>query len=227
MKSAIEIFHGSQCIIDSPVFGKGSPFNDYGLGFYCTKEVELAKEWACPRRNDGFANRYLFDMAGLDVLDLSDTNHNILNWLAILLENRTFDLSTSIAKEARNYLISNFLPDYKSSDVIIGYRADDSYFSFAKAFVNNAISLDTLSKAMRLGKLGIQICLKSEASFERLVFVEAIPADGEENYIKRNSRDRRARTEYLELLGNENSREAVYMLDILRQNWRNDDERLR
>ena len=47
-------------------------------------------------------------------------------------------------------------------DVIIGYRADDSYFSFAKDFINNTISVEQLAEAMRLGELGIQIVLKSE-----------------------------------------------------------------
>ena len=38
--------------------------------------------------------------------------------------------------------------------LFIGYRADDSYFSFANAFLNNTISLEQLRKAMYLGKLG-------------------------------------------------------------------------
>ena len=29
--------------------------------------------------------------------------------------------------------------DIKNADIIIGYRADDSYFSFAQDFVNNTI----------------------------------------------------------------------------------------
>ena len=33
----------------------------------------------------------------------------------------------------------------KNYDVIIGYRADDSYFAFAQDFLNNAISLNTLN----------------------------------------------------------------------------------
>lgn len=41
------IYHGSKNIIEKPEFGKGNKKNDYGLGFYCTENVELAKEWAC------------------------------------------------------------------------------------------------------------------------------------------------------------------------------------
>ena len=55
------LYHGSPSIIKKPIFGFGKPYNDYGLGFYCTEEVELAKEWACPLAKDGFANIYDFD----------------------------------------------------------------------------------------------------------------------------------------------------------------------
>ncbi|MBR2627880.1 MAG: DUF3990 domain-containing protein, partial [Peptococcaceae bacterium] len=40
---------------------------------------------------------------------------------------------------------------------MIGYRADDSYFSFANAFLNNTLSLRQLEKAMMLGKHGEQV----------------------------------------------------------------------
>ena len=222
----IELYHGSPKIIEKPVFGAGNARNDYGPGFYCTREIELAKEWACPTKNDGFANKYLFDMNGLDVLDLSVKKYNILNWLAILLENRIFDISTPLARDAKDFITSRFTPQYKSKDVIIGYRADDSYFSFAKAYINNAIPLSSLAKAMKLGKLGIQTCIKSEKAFSQLSFQEAIAADWEEYFIRRSTRDRKAREDYLKLLDEVDSKNAIYIMDIIRQDWRNDDERL-
>lgn len=222
----MDLYHGSQNIIQKPSFGAGNPRNDYGLGFYCTKEIELAKEWACPTRNDGFANMYSFDIEGLNVLDLSAGGCNVLNWLAILLENRIFDIATPIARDARDFIISRFLPEYKTKDVIIGYRADDSYFSFAKAFINNAIPLSSLEKAMKLGKLGIQTCIRSERAFARLEFKEAIATNGDEYYIRRSTRDRKAREDYLRLLEEVNIKDAVYILDIIRQDWKKDDERL-
>jgi len=223
----IELYHGSSKIIEKPILGAGNARNDYGLGFYCTKEIELAREWACPTQNDGFANRYSIDMDGLDVLDLSDKQYNIFNWLAILLENRIFDITTPIARDAKDFIISRFTPEYRLRDVIIGYRADDSYFSFAKAFINNTIPLSALSEAMKLGQLGIQICIKSEKAFSRLVYLEAIVVDGEEYFIRRSTRDRKAREGYLKLLEQSNDKDAIYIMDIIRQDWRKDDERLR
>ena len=58
------------------------------------------------------------------------------------------------------------------------------YFSFARAFINNEISLAQLSYAMRLGKLGEQFVLKSPVAFERIRFVSYEIADkiGSLNY---------------------------------------------
>ena len=40
-----KLYHGSVNIIEKPLFGYGKPYNDYGLGFYCTDSLEMAKEW--------------------------------------------------------------------------------------------------------------------------------------------------------------------------------------
>ena len=31
------IYHGSDHIIEKPQYGYGKPYNDYGVGFYCTE----------------------------------------------------------------------------------------------------------------------------------------------------------------------------------------------
>ena len=222
----ITLFHGSTKIVEKPILGVGNPKNDYGLGFYCTENLELAKEWASTERNDGFANSYEMDIEGLDILRLNRKPYHILNWLAILLENRTFVLSQGLPIEAKAYLLENFLPDYEQYDLIIGYRADDSYFSFANAFLNNTISLEQLRKAMYLGKLGEQVVLKSEKAFSKIIFIESIPVDSNLYYPKRQARDRQAREDYQKEKNATSSVDAVYMIDILREKWTNDDSRL-
>ena len=46
MEKKITLFHGSEKVIEHPVFGEGKKHNDFGLGFYCTESEALAKEWA-------------------------------------------------------------------------------------------------------------------------------------------------------------------------------------
>ena len=85
-----EIYHGSSEIIERPVYGYGKSYNDYGMGFYCTESLEMAKEWGVSRKRDGIANCYELDDEGLKILDLNADDFCILHWLTILLENREF-----------------------------------------------------------------------------------------------------------------------------------------
>ena len=168
MGKIITIYHGSEKIIENPVYGEGKRNNDFGAGFYCTESVSLAKEWAVTSLRDGFANRYSLDTEYLKMLDLNSPNYTILNWIAVLVENRLFSLKTPVSRRARRYLIDNFSINVNAFDLIIGYRADDSYFDYAEAFLNNSITVEQLAKAMQLGKLGEQIVLKSQYAFSLL-----------------------------------------------------------
>lgn len=216
------IFHGSEKIIEQPIFGRGKPYNDYGKGFYCTENRELAKEWACSRESAGYANCYEIDTGGLNILDLSSDEYHILHWMALLLEYRRPVISSPIAKSGMDYLKKRWLIDLSDIDIIKGYRADDSYFSFARAFLNNQISIEQLSVAMSLGKLGEQIVIKSEEAFARLRFTSYEIADSNIYFGKRVSRDGRAREEYLRML-EESGIEGIYLRDILQRGEDFDD----
>lgn len=224
--SKIVLYHGSPEIIEVPIYGKGKSYNDYGKGFYCTQHIELAKEWACTEGVDGYANRYEIETDGLKILNLSDEQYTILHWLALLMKNRKGRLSTPIMKRAKEYLLEHYLPDISGYDAIIGYRADDSYFSFAKSFVSNAISLKQLGNAMRLGKLGEQFVLKSLKAFDTIKFLDYTVADNTEYYFKRKTRDDEARAAYYKELENEDL-DGIFMRDIIREDIKPDDPRLR
>jgi len=94
------LYHGSCDIIEKPVFGQGKRYNDYGSGFYCTDSLDMAKEWGVSHNTDGYANCYESDCEGLRILDLNGPQHCILHWLAVLLENREFDVPSALALEA-------------------------------------------------------------------------------------------------------------------------------
>ncbi len=219
------IYHGSKNIIEKPEFGKGNAKNDYGLGFYCTENIELAKEWACvDNETNGYANRYEIDMTRYKVLNLCKDEYNILNWMAILLKFRTFDVINPISVQAKKYLLENFYIDVEDYDVIIGYRADDSYFSFAKDFINNTITVRQLAEAMKLGELGVQIVLKSKKAFEDVKFIDCEPAECMEYYIKRVSRDKKARETYLNGYRQESLSDGLFVMDVIRKGLKNGDK---
>ena len=221
------LYHGSKEIIEKPTLRGGKESNDYGYGFYCTESIELANEWACPDNNDGYANKYELDMTGLNVLDLTKPEYNILNWMALLLQFRIPKGMTPNDEMAREYILKNFSIDLTKVDVIIGYRADDSYFSFARDFLKNTITVAQLSRAMELGKLGIQVVLHSEKAFEQLKYIESTIADNETYYTKRRARDLMAKEEYREATKLSSvTQDDLFIMDIIRQEVKNDDPRI-
>ena len=226
MSKIITLYHGSTEKIEHPALGKGKRNNDYGQGFYCTAHRDLACEWASKLQGlDGYVNQYEIDTAGLKVLDLS--KYGILHWMTILLKNRTFTLTTPISIQGKTYLMEHFDIDISDYDIIKGYRADDSYFSFAEDFLNNAISVSHLSRAMRLGKLGIQYVLVSQKAFDVLRFVQADPVENSVYYPLHMVRDTKARKAYRSSKANLTiDTNDIYLLDILRGGIEDGDPRL-
>jgi len=223
----ITLYHGSTKIIDKPELGKGNPRNDYGLGFYCTQNLELAKEWASGSRIGGFVNIYVLDVSELAVFNLNNPESGIMEWLALLLNNRVFNIASPLAAEAKDYMITHFLPDIEMYDAVRGFRADDSYFTFATDFLNSTISLRQLRRAMELGELGEQFMIKSLKAFSLLQYIGSEPADGDLYYAKRLKRDREARDQYLQKERHGARRpDDIFMLDILREGMKRNDARL-
>lgn len=221
------VYHGSDHVIERPIFNGSKRANDYGYGFYTTENIELAKEWACSKNHDGFVNVYEANLDKLNVLNLNAPEYNILNWLAILTKYRTYWQNGSISEQAKAYLQKNFFIDPAPYDVIIGYRADDSYFSFAQDFVAGTISVSKLSEAMHLGKLGEQIVFKSKESFSHISFVRAEPVEASVYFEKKKNRDTEARQAYRKTKSSSDNINDLYMLDIMREEIKNDDPRLR
>ena len=206
--SKIILYHGSNEKIERPIFGKGKVYNDYGQGFYCTEHIELAKEWACNEGVDGFANKYELDLIDLKILNLSEEKYTILHWLALLMENRRFRVTTPVMRRGVQWLMEHFLIDIGEYDL------------------SNEISLSQLNYAMRLGKLGEQYVLKSEKAFQQIEFKTAELADNTIYYARRKIRDDEARNAFFAELEKEDLN-GIYMRDIIREGMTSDDARLR
>ena len=221
------IYHGSNHIIQKPIYGGGKRYNDYGQGFYCTDSLEMAKEWGVGKDINGFANKYSIECDGLGILDLNAPQFCILNWLTVLLENREFDAGSPLAYQTKEYLLETFRVDYHDCDCMIGYRADDSYFSFAQDFINGTISYRQLNRAMHLGKLEQQFVLKSKKAFDRITFEGYEIAESTVWYIKKMARDQAARREYFDVERNRIERNDLFVTQILSEEMKPDDPRLR
>lgn len=224
MEKLITLYHGSDKIVERPIFGEGRMNNDFGLGFYCTANEALAKEWAISSLRNGFSNRYTLDTEYLNVLNLNSAEYTILNWIAVLVEHRLFSIKNPVARRARGYLIDHFGINVNAYDLITGYRADDSYFDYAESFLNNTITVEQLARAMRLGKLGEQIVIKSKFAFSKLTFDGYNIAEKDQYYVLRKARNDEANQLFLNMLEEES--DGLFIQDIMRGGIKNDDPRI-
>ena len=221
-----KIYHGSVKMIEKPRCGAGRRDNDYGFGFYCTEDIELAKEWAASDERGGFVNCYEVNEEGMRFLDLQqspekntdvDRERRVLQWMALLLENRAIRLGSPVERRGKEYICSHFLMDISDYDYLIGYRADDSFYSYARAFLSNTLTVGQLSAAMRLGDLGLQYVIRSPRMFDRIHFLEAVSVDGGIYFPKRMQRDWTARQKFRRML-EEDAEGGRYLSDLMREN---------
>ena len=215
-KDKITIFHGSSSEVNKPTYGVGNPRNDYGLAFYCTELNELACEWACPTEADGVVNEYELDCTGLKLLDLNSEDYSVLHWLAVLVKNRPLGQRHQITSEMQNLLVKQYDVDLSNADIIYGYRADDSYFSFARLFLNNTISVESLEQALFLGGLGYQVALRSKKAFKHIRFVGSEAVRGALWNPRRMERDSQARKAF-ERIQREQGLGGTRAIDIIRK----------
>jgi len=211
----IILYHGSDKIINKPKLSLGKKNNDYGQGFYCTEDLELAKEWACKFGENGFANEYKIDLGNLNVLDISTIKNEILVWISLLIKNRFFE-KTAEQEEIAKLLIKYYGINLDQYDVVMGYRADDSYFSYAQRFLDNSLSLEKLEEALKLGLLGKQIVLISEKAFENIKYVKSYEVDKDVYFNKYLLRDESARSKYKQMTENIQL-DGTFLYDLLRK----------
>lgn len=197
-QGTILIYHGTKKPNLTPNFNYVNTDNDYGKGFYTTPDKELGKEWAYAQYTpgtQGYLYTYQIDLSKLNVLNL--TEYDSLLWVAELLAHRHINTD---GREALQDTISDFIAKYKIDtskfDVIIGYRADDSYFTYASDFVSGNIYKATLENALRYGDLGLQVFIKSQKAFDMLKSVGTAELVDKkyESYYK--NRDVSARDKY-------------------------------
>jgi len=220
----LTLYHGAKDVVSAPTLGQARPHKDFGPGFYVTPHRDFAAEWACRGGRDGVVCAYKLDDTGLGVLDLTDGTHGLLLWVALLLAHRRFDLKRPVVSACHDYLLERFMPSLDGVDLVRGYRADDSRFSYVRAFVENSLPLAALGEAVRLGGPGEQVALVSEAALSRLAYEGCHKVSAAEHYPRSVERDRSARRAFWRLAsGAGMDPDALDILDILRKEMGPDD----
>lgn len=214
----IVLYHGSENVVEKPSYGLEDDHSDYGNAFYCTRDIYAAKEWANKRTTNGYVNKYTFDGRGLRVLDLTNkSTYNVLHWFAILMHYRNLDpVFANDYKKELDYLENHYYIDISQYDVVIGFRADDSYFRFPLMFIRSEIRLEKLETIYNLGYLGIQVAIISEKAYSKLKYVESISV---EPIYKEKYRDRiiLADERFNQIAKEERFLDGTRLIDLVKQ----------
>ena len=216
----MKIYHGSKEIIKQPVCKGSNQENDYGPAFYLTLDFDAAKSWACKNEILGLVNIYDIDknkFKELKILDLTNKEkYSVLNWLAILMHFRKIDPHFFITNKESIEWLKKYYIDVDCYDVIVGFRADDSYFRFPLSFINNSLAFEDLEYVFKLGKLGIQYAFISEKALNLLKFKKSVEC--EESFIgDYYSKISEATKVFNELVHRPKSISKHYIIDLMRQ----------
>ena len=174
MQEILVLYHGSDHKLPKPEYGFGKQDNDYGSGFYTTMDIQKAKEWAAVNGTDAaYVNKYTINAEGLKVVDLDE--YGTLSWIAEIVSNRGARGEAAMILGSK--LVKKYKVDLSDADIVIGYRADDSYSDIIDAFLQNQLNIDEVDRLFRKGDLGKQCFIKSETAFNRLQFEGAEPVN--------------------------------------------------
>ncbi len=217
----ITVYHGSYAEHFVPTYGKGVDSHDYGRGFYTTPNKELGKEWACSYgdHTEGWLHTYELNLTGLRVFNFENlaTTERVYSWLAELLKHRAGDTSKRYKVQSARF-IERYGLNLDNYDVIIGYRADSSYFYIAKFFMRDELDCSLLEEALKIGDLGIQCFIKSPKAFAQLTEVSVQSVDYNVYAQKYKKRDSEARTKLYALQASERNALTYTVSRLLEDN---------
>lgn len=140
----MEIYHGSSLEVISPDISRSRIDIDFGAGFYCTQDINMAKKWAC-NRNNSVLNIYRINPEDFRIKQLEADEE----WLYYVMENRT--------GRTGEYEIGF---DEEEYDVITGPTADDKLFNIIDMFNDGFINVENAIKVINCMHYCNQIVFK-------------------------------------------------------------------
>lgn len=195
INTMIYLYHGSDHIVEKPVFGGGKPDNDYGSGFYTTRIKERAEDWALLYGTENaVVSRYQMALSDMNVLNLDD--YGPMAWIAEVICNR--GVTSMIARDFSDDFVARYKVDTDHADLIVGYRADDSYGDVIESFMSGEITVDEVKKLFYKGELGEQYFIKSRRAFQGLHYVDCYRPAMSVETGQEISRERREVLRFLE-----------------------------
>ena len=142
------LYHGSNHIIDKPLYGAGKKHNDYGIGFYCTILENQAKKWAS-KYDKSVINKYEY-------------NEN---------QNLKIKEFTLMSEEWLDFIIDCRNNKKHTYDIVIGAMADDQVYNYISELLTGQITRDAFWELAKFRHPTHQIAFCTEEALKCVKFI--------------------------------------------------------
>lgn len=144
----MELFHGSNVVVEVPEIITDGNYKDFGYGFYCTNIEKQAKRWALAKRKAHIINIYIYDEKhSLDMLQFDQMTDD---WL---------DFVVSCRRGNKH--------DY---DIVEGPMADDTIWNYVEDFASGDISRNAFWELVKFKYPTHQIVFCNKAALKQIRF---------------------------------------------------------
>ncbi len=144
----MELFHGSNVVVDQPKIITDGYYKDFGYGFYCTNLERQAKRWALVKQHGHVVNVYDY---------LENKSLNIL----------VFDEMTD---EWLDFVVACRQGIKHDYDMVEGPMADDTIWNYVDDFTRGEISRTAFWELVKFKYPTHQIVFCSEKALKQLHF---------------------------------------------------------
>lgn len=147
----MQIYYGSNVIVNQPKIITDGFYKDFGYGFYCTNFEKQAKRWALTKKNKHVVNVYSY------------TENKNLNCL----------IFKEMSDEWLDLVVSSRQGERHEYDIVEGPMADDTIWNYVDDFARGLISRTAFWELVKFKYPTHQIVFCTEAALKCLEYARS------------------------------------------------------
>lgn len=144
----MELYHGSNVVVDTHKILVNGFYKDFGYGFYCTVMEKQAQRWALTKKKEHIVNVYVYNKN--NDLKIKKFNEMTDEWLEFVVN-------------CRRGIEHNY-------DIVEGPMADDTIWDYVEDYVRGEISKAAFWELVKFKYPTHQIVFCTEKSLNSLEF---------------------------------------------------------
>ncbi len=144
----MELYHGSNVVVDTPKILVNGFYKDFGYGFYCTVMEKQAQRWALTKKKEHVVNVYVYNKN--NDLKIKKLDEMTDEWLKFVVN-------------CRRGIEHNY-------DIVEGPMADDTIWDYVEDYVRGEISKAAFWELVKFKYPTHQIVFCTEKSLNSLEF---------------------------------------------------------